>query len=203
MPPIAKPYHDAANGYGGFSSFVYNSTPRDQLRLVSQLRTDYFQIPYDPDPNDYENRKYDSSGLRDSQREIDGFSAFSWVHTFSPTTFLQVSPFYHYNRANYIPGPNDTPVATTSDRTSNYAGLQASITTQIANNTLEAGFYSFGQHDSYKFGIVSTPGSHPTCNGSDITDFLICSGATGGLTEEYISDNYKATRWLTLIAGLR
>lgn len=213
MPPISKPYHDAANGYGGFSSFIYNRTPRDQLRLVSQLRRDFFQIPYDPNPNDYENQQYDSSNLRDSQYELDGFSVFSWVHTFSPTTFLQVSPYYHYNSANYIPGPNDanpTPddpnnpaIATTSDRGSNYAGLQASINAQIANNTLEAGFYSFGQHDSYRFGIESTPGSHPACNGSGMENFLICNGAAGGLTEEYISDNYKATRWLTLIAGLR
>jgi hypothetical protein len=34
MPPIARPYHDAANGYGGFSSLVDNHTPRDQLRLA-------------------------------------------------------------------------------------------------------------------------------------------------------------------------
>jgi hypothetical protein len=194
MPPIKRAYHDAANGYGGFSSFVYNRTPRDQFRLVSQLRKDYYQIPYDPDSNDYDNRQYDSSGLRDSQHELDGFSAFSWVHTFNASTVLQLSPFYHYNSANYSPNPNDISVATTSNRASNYAGLQASITTQIANNTLEAGFYSFGQHDSYKFGAVFNNPPSP---------FLLNSGAVGGVTEEYISDNYKVTRWLTLIAGLR
>jgi hypothetical protein len=196
MPPVKQAYHDAANGYGGFSSFVYNRTPRDQFRLVSQLRKDYYQIPYDPNPDDYENRQYDSSGLRDSQHELDGFSAFSWVHTFKTSTVLQLSPYYHYNSANYRPNPNDIPVATTSDRASNYAGLQTSITTQVANNTLEAGFYSFGQHDRYAFGAAFNPGPNPN-------DFLIRSAAAGGLTEEYLSDNYKATRWLTLIAGLR
>lgn len=197
MPPIATAYHDAANGYGGFSSFVYNRTPRDQLRLVSQLRTDYYQIPYDPDPNDYENQppNPDSSGLRDAQHEVDGFSAFSWVHTFNASTVLQLSPYYHYNSSDYMPNPNDFPIATTADRASNYAGLQASITTQIAKNTLEAGFYSFGQHDSYAFGSVFNDGSYP--------NFLIHDGAAAGLIEEYVSDNYKAARWLTLIAGLR
>jgi Carboxypeptidase regulatory-like domain/TonB-dependent Receptor Plug Domain len=197
MPPIPRAYHDAANGYGGFSSFVYNKTAHDQLRLVSQFRRDYFQIPYDPDSNDYENKQYDSSGLRDGQHEMDGFSAFSWVHTFSESKVLQLSPFYHYNSANYVPHPDDTPVATTSDRASNYAGLQASITAQVANHMLEGGFYSFGQHDSYLFGAnfdPPIPGMH---------NFLIRSGAAGGITEEYVSDNYKATRWLTLIAGLR
>jgi len=195
MPPIAKPYHDAANGYGGFSSLVYNRTPRDQFRLVSQLRTDYFQIPYDPNPSDYENQQYDSSGLRDGQHEVDGFSAFSWVRTYNASTVLQVSPYYHYNSANYKPDPNDTPVATTSDRASNYGGLQASVTTEIKNNTLQTGFYSFGQHDSDVFGAVFNNGSYK--------NFRINDGAAGGLTEEYVSDNYKVTRWLTLIAGLR
>jgi hypothetical protein len=195
QPPIAQTYHDASNGYGGFSSFIYNRTSQDQFRLVTQLRTDYFQIPYDPNPNSPENQQYDSSGLRDGQHETDGLVAFSWVHTFNATTLLQLSPFYHYNSANYEPSPNDFPVATTSDRASNYGGLQTSITTQIANNTLEAGFYSFGQHDSYLFGSIFNDGSNP--------NFSIGDGAAGGLTEEYISDNYKATSWLTLIAGLR
>ena len=63
------------------------------------------------------------AGLRDSQNEVDGFSVFSWVHTFNPTTFLQLSPYYHYNSGNYDPDPNDLPVATTADRASNYGGV--------------------------------------------------------------------------------
>jgi outer membrane cobalamin receptor len=45
-PPIGQVFHDAANGYGGFASLIYNRTPKDQFRLVTQLRNDYFQIPY-------------------------------------------------------------------------------------------------------------------------------------------------------------
>jgi hypothetical protein len=194
-PPVAQPYHNAANGYGGFGSFIYNRTPQDQLRLVTQLRTDYFQIPYDPDPNSAENQQYDSSGLRDGQYETDGIADFTWVHTFSASTLLQVSPFYHYNRANYQPNINDLPVATTSDRTSNYAGMQASITTQVARNTLQSGFYGFGQHDSYLYGSVFNDGSYPNFNIND--------SATGGVVEGFVSDNYKVTPWLTLIGGLR
>ncbi|HWW23344.1 MAG TPA: TonB-dependent receptor [Edaphobacter sp.] len=194
-PPIAQPHHNAANGYGGFGSFIYNRTPQDQLRLVTQLRTDYFQIPYDPDPNSAENQQYDSSGLRDGQRETDGIVDFTWAHTFSASTLLQVSPFYHYNRANYEPNINDLPVATTSDRASNYAGAQASITTQIARNTLQAGFYGFGQHDSYTYGSIFNDGSYP--------NFKINDSATGGMVEGFVSDNYKVTPWLTLIGGLR
>ncbi len=66
-PPISKVHHDASNSYGGFASFIDNLTAKDQLRLVTQLRDDYFQIPYDPDPNSFENLQFDSSGLRDRQ----------------------------------------------------------------------------------------------------------------------------------------
>ncbi|MBW4026937.1 MAG: TonB-dependent receptor [Acidobacteria bacterium] len=195
MPPVSKAYHDAANGYGGFNSLVYNRTPRDQLRLVSQLRTDYFQIPYDPNPDSLENQLYNSSGLRDGQHEVDGFSAFTWAHSFNSTTLLQLSPFYHYNSANYQPNPQDMPVATTSDRATNYGGVQASLSTEWKKHTLQAGFYSFGQHDGYTFGSRFNDGSFP--------NFSVKDSAAGGLIEEYVSDNYKATSWLTLIAGLR
>jgi outer membrane cobalamin receptor len=195
QPPISQVYHDAVNGYGGFASFIYNRTPRDQFRLVTQLRTDYFQVPYDPDPNSAGNQVYDSSGLRDGQHETDGLAAFSWVHTFNASTLLQISPFYHYNSANYEPKPYDFPVATTSDRASNYGGLQGSITTEIAGNNIQAGIYLFGQHDSYLFGSIFNDGSFP--------NFSTPDADSGGLIEEFISDNYKVTSWFTLIVGLR
>ncbi len=195
-PPIGRVYHDAANGYGGFASLLYNRTPKDQLRLITQLRNDFFQIPYDPDPNSAENQQFDSSGLRDSQHETDGVVAASWLHTFTSSTVLQVSPFFHSNRAHYEPNAADTPVATNSDRSSNYAGAQASITTEVARNTLQAGVYSFGQHDGYGFGAIFN-------DGSGRSPFSIPDAASGGVVEEFVSDTYKPTSWLTMIAGLR
>jgi hypothetical protein len=90
----------------------------------------------------------------------------------------------------------ESSVATTSDRTSNYAGAQVAITTEIARNTLQAGLYSFGQHDNYVFGAIFN-------DGSGTAPFSIPDSASGGVVEEYVSDNYKATSWLTLIARLR
>ncbi len=194
-PPVGQVLHDAANGYGGFASFLSNRTPRDQLRLVTQLRADNFQIPYDPNPDSYGNQLSPSYGLRDAQHETDGLAAFTWAHTFNQSTLLEVSPFYHYNQADYGSKPDDFPVATTSDRASHYAGGQASITTNIARNTVQAGIYSWGQHDSYVFGSLFNDGS--------FANFRIADAAAGGLIEEYVSDNFKATPWLTLIAGLR
>jgi hypothetical protein len=195
-PPVGEVLHDATNGYGGFASLIYNSSSKDQLRLVTQLRNDYFQIPYDPDPNSFGNQQFDSSGLRDGQHESDAIVTFSWLHTFNPSTVLQVSPFFHYNKADYESNPNDTPVATTADRSSTYGGAQASITTAIARNTIQAGLYSFGQHDNYLFGSIFN-------DDSGNTNFSIPDSANGGVIEAYASDNYKATSWLTLLAGLR
>ena len=84
-------------------SLLYNHDPANQARLVTQLRTDYYQIPYDPDSASWQNQLYDSSGLRDGEHETDGYVAFTLVHNFSSSTVLQLSPFYHYNDAKYDP----------------------------------------------------------------------------------------------------
>ena len=48
QPPVPQVIHDAANGYGGFGSLIFNVNPSNQLRLVTALRKDYYQVPYDP-----------------------------------------------------------------------------------------------------------------------------------------------------------
>jgi hypothetical protein len=120
--PIGQVVHDAENGYGGFASLIFNANPSNQFRLVGSLRQDYYQIPFDPNPNSSGNQVYPSYGLRDSEREPDGYLTFSWVHTFSPNLLLTVSPFYHYNQASYNSGPNDVPVISTVRQTANYGG---------------------------------------------------------------------------------
>src|SRR5207245_77131 len=134
--PVPQVVHDAENGYGGFGSLIFNYDPSDQLRLVTSLRKDYYQIPYDPFPNDIENAnipanggmaQYPSLGLRDSDRESDAIVNFSWVHTFSSRLLLTVSPFYHYNRANYDGSSSDFPTVTRQHRASTYGGGQVSF----------------------------------------------------------------------------
>ena len=195
-PPIGAVHHDATNGVGGFASLLSNRTPKDQLRLIAQLRRDFFQVPYDPSSTDFEAQQYNSSGLRDTQHESDAAVLFTWLHTLNPSTVLQLSPLFHSNTADYDSNPNDIPVATTAYRTSTYAGAQASLTATIARNTLQAGLYSFGQHDNYRFAAIFNDGSGTApINEPDSTN--------GGVVEEYVSDSYKPTAWLTLIAGLR
>jgi hypothetical protein len=199
QPPIGKVIHDAENGYGGFASFIFNASPFNQFRLVASLRRDYYQIPIDPNPNSAGNQVYPSYGLRDSEREPDGYVTFSWLHTFSPNLLLTVSPFYHYNQASYTGGSSDVPVISTVDQTANYAGAQASLNiTSVKNNDVQMGVYGFAQHQGNYFNNVFTDCA-PNCQNFGASSAAV----TGGLIEEYISDRFKVTSWLTLIAGLR
>ena len=193
--PVPEVVHDAANGYGGFASFIFNPDPKNQFRVVASLRQDYYQIPIDPNPNSVGNSVYPSYGLRDGEREPDGYVTFSWVHTFNPNTLITVSPFYHYNGADYQGGPNDFPVISTVNQTANYAGTQASVSANFWRNDLQAGVYGFFQHQHNYFDNVFTDGSQ---------NFPASSiGVNGGVAAEFINDKFKITPWLTLIAGLR
>ena len=197
--PIGQVVHDAENGYGGFASFIFNANSSNQFRLVASLRQDYYQIPIDPNPNSDGNQDYPSYGLHDSEREPDGYVTFSWVHTFNPNLLLTVSPFYHYNQAAYNGGPNDVPVISTVDQTANYGGAQANLNiTTLKNNDIQVGAYGFAQHQSNFFNNVFT-GCAPDCQNYGPSSAAV----TGGLIEEYVSDRFKVTSWLTLIAGLR
>jgi hypothetical protein len=199
--PIAQVFHDAENGYGGFASFIFNPNSGNQFRVVTSLRQDYYQIPYDPDPNSIGNQQLQAAGespsygLRDGEHETDGYIAFSWMHTFSANVLMTVSPFYHYSRANYQASPNDTPVATSADQASNYAGLQAAVNASVWRNEIQAGVYGFAQRQNNYFDNLFTDGSQ---------NFPASSASvTGGVEEIFVSDKFKATTWLTLIAGLR
>ena len=196
--PVGQVVHDAENGFGGFASFIFNPNSANQFRLVTSLRRDYYQIPIDPDPNSSGNQAFQSFGLRDSETEPDGYVTFSWVRTFSPNLLLTVSPFYHYNQASYNASPNDVPVITTVNQTSNYGGLQAALDATVWKNNFQVGVYGFAQHQSNFFNNVFTD-----C-GASCENFPPSSASTtGGLAEVFFSDRLKVTSWLTLILGLR
>jgi outer membrane receptor for ferrienterochelin and colicin len=203
--PVPQVVHDAENGYGGFASLIFNPDASNQLRFVTSLRKDYFQIPYDPNPNDIENGaipdnnftpQYPSIGLRDGQHEADAGLIFSWVHTFNSHLTTTVSPFYHYNGGDYASLPADIPVAATENRGSTYAGGQANFAADFAKSSLQAGFFSFYQQDNQFFGAIFNDGSgnpsiadseHPTANQQTF----------------YIDEKFTPIRWFTLTVGIR
>jgi outer membrane receptor protein involved in Fe transport len=190
--PTSAVIHDAADGYGGFTSLIYNADSQDQFRWIAQLRRDSYQVPFDPnDPN--------TSGqfLRDANRESDAFVTFSWVRTFSPGLVLTVSPFYHYNTANYEGSALDLPSSATENRSSKYEGGQATMAWVKERNNLRAGLYGFAQQDHQLFGLIYNDNSAPNLSPPDIED------PVGSLVAVYVEDQVRASSWLILNAGIR
>lgn len=171
--------HDRADGFGGFGTLIWNVDPADQLRLVTSLRRDDYQIPNTP--------QQQAAGIRDVEKEADAFVNFSWVHTAGQGVLLTVSPFYHFNRANYLGGPNERPFSPQDDRSSSYAGAQVVLSAATASHNARAGVYGFGQRDATSFGLT----------------FLQSEHLTGHLEALFFEDQYKPTRWLTLGGGAR
>jgi outer membrane receptor protein involved in Fe transport len=184
--PTSDILHDQANGYGAFTSLIFNATPADQLRFVGSARQDHFQVPNDPDAQ--------AALVRDREREQDAFGNFSWIHTYSPHLTLTISPFYHFNRAAFEGGSNDA-LSATDNRASSYAGGQISVSAIYGKHNASAGIYAFGQQDNTLFGLASNDGSG---------DIIQERDALGGQLEAmFFQDQYKLNSWLTLNGGVR
>ena len=200
--PVPQVTHDAANGYGGFGSFIFNVNPSNQLRLVTSLRRDFYQIPYDPNPYDIENGlvngqltgQYPSLNLRDTDHESDALVNFSWVHTFNSKLLLTVSPFFHDNRANYDSSLTD-PVVTTQHRASMYGGGQVSFSATASKNSLQVGVFSFYQKNDELLRALFNSGG-----GNAFSD---TERPIGSVTAFFVDDKFKPVSWLSLSAGLR
>ena len=184
MTPVEEVIHDAEDGYGAFSTLIYNASPDDQLRLIASARRDDYQIPNTP-----------GQLADDVQREADAFAILSWVRTFSSEVSLTSSLFYHYNRADLDGAAQDFPVSTTYQHTSSYFGGQESLRMNDGPNTLEAGLLGFGQSDNQFFHVLFNDDSNPTV--------LQSLRPAGNLEAAYLQDTYRATPWLTLSGGVR
>ncbi len=145
-------------------------SPRINSALVTSLRRDYYQIPYDPDPN----ADFVSSGLRDAQQESDALRRFllgphhqfqSRSHRFALLS-LQHAPT---TKAR----PTTSRSAPPTNARSNYGGAQATLNVHFSQNDAQAGFYGFGQHDNQLFGLLFNDGSS--------TNFQSLERPTGGL----------------------
>jgi outer membrane receptor protein involved in Fe transport len=189
--PTTENLHNQAAGLSGFGSIIFNKTPDDQLRLVTSLRGDHYQIPNTP--------ANQAAGFRDVEDERDDFVNFSWLHTVNAGTVITVSPFYHFNRANYIgeydgiPDPNV--VIPNADRGSNYIGGVVSAEITRKHHTFRTGFQVFGQRDNQFFGLVTSDGSNPPVSQRQIL--------WGNVETLFLEDQFHLTNWLTVNGGVR
>jgi outer membrane receptor protein involved in Fe transport len=184
--PTSAVIHDQANGYGGFTSLTYNVDAQNQLRLVAQLRQDFYQIPITP-----------GQIQNDSNKERDGFVLFTWARTFSPGLVLTVSPFYHYNNVNYASSTFDQPSSATETLSSNYEGGQANLSWIAKSNNLRTGVFGFAEQSNQLFGLLCNQAG--ACN----TVNPLTTSPSGGLAAAYVEDQIKLTSWFSLDGGIR
>jgi outer membrane receptor for ferrienterochelin and colicin len=182
--PVAQIIHDSQDGYGGFSTLIFNATPDDQFRFIFSARHDDYDIPNAP-----------GQLADDVQRETDAFAVLSWVRKLGADAALTSSAFYHLNRADLDGGPNDVPVSTTDQRSSTYIGGQETLRLHFAHHDLQVGVTGFSQRDSETFDVLFNDQSNGPVNQT--------SSPTGSLIAAYLEDTYKATDWLTFAGGVR
>jgi outer membrane cobalamin receptor len=195
--PTSAVIHDAANGFGGFTSLIYNANPQNQFRLVAQSRRDFYQVPFDSgDPGTASAKQF----LHDANNEADNFVLFSWVRTLTPGAILTVSPFFHGNSANYQSSLTDYPSSTSEDRSSNYFGGQATLSWVRKRSNFRAGLFGFTQQDRQTFGLICHDPTQTDCQGERLTE---TDHPSGEQFTVYAQEQFKAASWLTLNAGLR
>ena len=182
--PVAQIIHDAQDGYGAFSTLIFNATPDDQLRFVFSARHDSYEIPNTP-----------GQLADDVQRETDAFAILSWVRKLGSDAALTTALFFHQNRADLDGAANDFPISTTDQRSSTYVGGQENLRWHLSRHDLEVGITGFSQRDSENFDVLFNDGSN-----APIAQTLKPSGF---LTAAYLEDTYKATDWLSFQGGLR
>jgi len=185
--PVSEVLHDLTSGVGGFASLIFNATPHDQLRLTTSLRRDHYQIPNSLDDQ--------AAGIRDLNRERDAFVNFSWVRTASHGLLLTVSPYYHFNRADYLGVSGDRPVIPENDRSSHYVGANATLSVITGKHNAKAGVTGFAERENTFLSLTSTdPGVASLAQREQVW------GNVGAL---FVEDQYKLTPWLTFNGGAR
>jgi hypothetical protein len=185
--PTPALIHDRGDGIGGFGSLIYNRSPKDQFRLVAAVRRDDYQIPNAADDQ--------ANGTRDRDQERDALVNFSWVHQAAPGLLLMVSPFYHFNRANFVGGPDDPGLSTIDKLDTQYGGAQATLGAVSKRHNARVGVYGYGERDSRLFRLTATDGS-----GLSLQQQV---NPSGGLAVVFLEDQLKLNQWLTLSGGVR
>jgi len=183
---VPEVIHDQTSGLGGFLSLLYNPSARDQVRWILSLRGDHYQIPNTPDDQ--------AAGIRDVELERDYLFGFQWVHGTPGGWVSSLSPYYHFNSAQYLGGPGDMPFVLDDSDRSNYLGVRATLQAQKKKHNAQIGFDVWGQHDNAFFGLTANPGSQ-----------VLQQEERNWANSEslFMDDEYRPFSWLALDLGLR
>ena len=71
-----------------------------------------------------------------------------------------LSPYFHYNNAHYLGGPQDTPFILNDNTRSNYFGRALRSASAEEAHNARVGVEVWGQHDNTFFGLTANPGGN-------------------------------------------
>ena len=127
--------HDRGTAINIFDRVDYSPNPSDTFHLNLFLARNNFQTP----------NEFDQNALGQDQRQLVHTIniAPGYVHIFSPTTVLTISPYYRLDNVKYSASPNpfaDQPITFGESRRLNNVGVKADVS------------YVKGRHNA-KFGV--------------------------------------------------
>jgi hypothetical protein len=156
--------HDRGTAINIFDRVDYSPNPRDTFHLNLFLARNNFQTP----------NEFDQNALGQDQRQLVHTIniAPGYVHIFSPTTVLTISPYYRLDNVKYSASPNpfaDQPITFGESRRLNNVGVKADVSYVKGRHNAKFGMqlsHTF-LTEGFQFGITD-----PNFNDPASPDFL-------------------------------
>jgi outer membrane receptor protein involved in Fe transport len=158
----------------------------NQFRLVGSGREDHYQVP--------NTVGQDALGIRDEEKATDAFLNTTWVHTTQGGLLITVSPYYHFNRGQYIGGSSD-PLVTMDNRGSHYAGGYVNVSQTKGRHTYHYGTDTFAEHDDSLFGLSSNVGNRLSLTHEEVLWANVASA--------FAEETFRVAPNFTLNGGVR
>ncbi len=155
--------HDNGNAASFFDRFDYSPNSKDSFHLNLLLARNRFQTPND----------FDQQAVGQDQGQIVHSIniAPGYVHIFSPTSVLTISPYYRLDNVKYFSSPNpfsDRPITFRESRRLNNIGIKADVSyvKGIHNAKFGVQFSHTFLSEGFQFGITD-----PNFNDPESPDF--------------------------------
>ncbi|MDQ6678444.1 MAG: TonB-dependent receptor [Acidobacteriota bacterium] len=149
--PEFSPLHARGNNETIFDRADYQFNESNAIHLNLFFSRAWFQ-----QPNTYDQQ----AAGQDQRQQIRSYNiAPGWVHTFSPSTVLTVSPYFRHDESQYFPSANllsDLPATIAQLRTLGNLGIKSDVSYVHGIHNIKVGFQA--QHtfltENFRFGIT-------------------------------------------------
>src|SRR5215469_5352710 len=207
--PTIENFHNVGRTASGLTTFDFNPTPNDFLKVTLMFGGSNFMVP---------NRLEQEIAGQDQRQQLRSYSeSLSWHHLFSPTLLGDLSVFHRTSTAELISNPVSTPVVASQNRTLTNYGFQASISYASHGHTLKTGVqytrtpidekFNFYPTDAGAFPSITTVSGtvvqNPVLQFSAAALFFFFKQKTAYEISGFVQDRFSPLKNLTLDLGVR